>query len=698
MKVAIVGAAGYIGSYLLGVLRQAGHAVMGYDTRRYDGCVRLRGRDIPAEELRAHDVVVYLAGLSGRAACLCKSYGVVRDENVGDVCELAEKLSQDQLLVYASSASVVEGHVDPVDETCAVHVDRLDTYARSMHDRELALRDLDKNTVGLRLGTVIGVSPSQRRDLLHTAMARSAVNTGAVRVRNAECWRGVLALTELGEAVQAIMARRLSLRGPQVFHVASFNTTIADAAQAVAEAAGAVVEDAGDDPSGLHTGFALDTTAFRGTFGFEFTATNRELAETMVAACERAQTPCRVCKNPGMVVVTDLGCQPLANSYVDRPCRQPCYPLVLTRCPRCFHTQQDTTVPPKALFSTYQYESGTSRTLREYFAWLAEDIISECNGANHTGDAGGTVLELACNDGSQLDEFSKRGWRTFGADPASNIVPIALSKGHDVRCMFWGTDALPEDLPALDAIVAQNVVAHVPDPVAFLRACKQAMGPRTRLYVQTSQCDMYENGEFDTVYHEHLSFFTAASMARAAEEAGLIIVRARKTPIHDTSFLFTMAVGGDGRAHDRSVADMMGRERLLGLYGSQFYVDYKRRIFAIREWTRAAVEQARADGYGIAAFGAAAKGMTLLNLFALDGVEYIVDDAKMKQGLFTPGTNIPILPPARLAEDARPLAILLLAWNFADEISQTIRGLRTESTRLIVPFPTQKITEIKCEP
>jgi SAM-dependent methyltransferase len=344
------------------------------------------------------------------------------------------------------------------------------------------------------------------------------------------------------------------------------------------------------------------------------------------------------------------------------------------------------------MFSTYQYNSGVSQTIRDYFSWLADEVIALAPpGAS-------TVLELACNDGSQLDEFARRGWKTYGVDPAHNIVQTALAKGHSVSIAFWGVkDAVDPTMPMPDVIIAQNVLAHVPDPVSFLKSCQSVMGAASRLYIQTSQCNMYENGEFDTIYHEHLSYFTAASMARAAMEAGLRIVNARKTPIHGTSFLFTMMRNDDPTIYDPdpSLTAILDHERSLGIYNKACFTRFNRRAHDIRDWINIAVADYKRQGYSIAAFGAAAKGMTALSFFGLhEQIDYIVDDAKMKQGRYTPATNIIIKPPGVLREDTRNLAIIILAWNFATEISQKIRQHRSSlpvRTAIICCFPNQTI-------
>ena len=703
-RIAIIGSAGHIGSYLYTFLKAEGLQCTGYSTRASAFTdVITAGRDIPETTLRTHDVVIYLAGISGAEACDAHGWGRVRAENVDDICAVAGRLSASQQLLYASSACIVEGHMSSCQaEDAVVQEESLAPHPRSMLERERALAaiGLAVPTIGLRFGTVAGALPTQRtKDTMFIAMVRSALETGYVNVSNKDCHRAILGLRDLAGAVFEVVRRSCLGEAPRpaphrIYNLASFNTTIGEVAASVASATHAKLRD--NKTTTPATSFALDMTRFNSDFpDVIMSATNESLAKELAESVSKGTSPCRVCKGPNCRAIIDIGPQALANNYVETPCEQPTFPLVLTRCPDCYHTQLDSTVSPDIMFSTYQYNSGVSQTIREYFSWLADVVIAEAPpGAS-------TILELACNDGSQLDEFARRGWKTYGVDPAHNIVQTALAKGHSVSIAFWGfEDVVDPTMPTPDAIIAQNVLAHVPDPVIFLKSCQSVMGAASRLYIQTSQCNMYENGEFDTIYHEHLSYFTAASMARAAMEAGLRIVNARKTPIHGTSFLFTMMRNDDPTIHDPdpSLTAILDHERSLGVYSKGYFTRFKRRAHDIRDWVNIALADYKGQGYGIVAFGAAAKGMTALSFFSPhEQIDYIVDDAKMKQGRYTPATNIIIKHPDVLREDTRNLAIIILAWNFATEISQKIRQLRSSvsaRTAIICCFPNQTIETI----
>jgi len=692
MKILIIGSSGYIGSYLSKHLASL-YYVQGCDIKATQFThIQKNGRELTLEELTPFDVIIYLAGFSGRAMCDLYDFSRSYEENVVDIRTVAQKLTTKQVLLYASSASVVEGHENSVDETCVINETLLDKYAQSMFIREKELAQIPNlRCIGFRFGTVIGKSPIQRTDLVHLAMIRNALQTGFISVQNPSCRRGILSLEELKLSFKSVLKQIEKVQAFSIYHLCSFNTSIDEIAKEVAIQTGSSLQYKNEDNDNQFGGFHLNCDAFCNQFGTLFKATNKSLVSELISEFSKTNTDCRICKNK-MELVLNLGNQPLANNYVDKPCEQPTFPLVLTRCKKCFHTQQDFTVPPEQMFSSYQYMSGTSKTLLNYFSWLADHIEKSIDTKEEK-----IVLELACNDGSQLDEFKKRGWKTFGVDPAQNIASIARDKGHDVCVAFWGSEKV--DIPTPSIIIAQNVLAHVPDPIAFLQACNDIMDYDSTLYIQTSQCNMYEHGEFDTIYHEHLSFFTAASMKHAALLTGLIITDVEKTPIHGTSYLFTMKKLKSTNSecnklenkHESNIEKLIKYE--TSFYKDEFFISYKQHIYYIQKWVQNITIEFKDKGYTLIAFGAAAKGMTLMNFFKISHhMTYIVDDAYIKQGKYTPNSNILIRHPSVLKDDSRKLAIIILAWNFYEEISTKIKEwCKNKESVLIIPYPQQII-------
>ena len=750
-RVGIVGAGGYIGSRLHEYLIECGHDVIGYDRdpkleHARHNLVKLASHQIDDTSLRHFDVLIYLGGLTGRVACDVHSLDETRRENVHDPVALARRLTGAQTFIFASTSAIMEGYGDePAHEDFAPqegdhHHDLLDRYSYSMLTRERAMFRLARDRgagapqlIGLRFGTVIGNSIGQRTDLSYMALVKSAVLTGVLHVTHRETWRAYLWLEDQIRAIESIAAEPGKAHRYEIFHLASFGATIGKAASTIAMRLGARVHTHRHDGPDK-AGFTLNASRFASRFGFEFKGTNdrvvtdleEHLPGSVTAKGAHRQVPpsvgygpgndsmpCPVCGGHHLQTVLDLGEQPLANDFRESAGdaqHAERHPLKLMRCRTCNHMHLSKLIDRKALFSDYLYQSGTSATLLEYFEWLAAKIVSE---APPERRATGTVIEIASNDGSQLDKFKAKGWATYGVDPAANLVPLAEAKGHKCMVGFWGTDAVSSFLPPnaeIDAIVGQNVLAHVPSPVAFLKACRDAMGPRTRLYLQTSQCQMHQEGQFDTAYHEHISFFTGHSFRKAAELSGLEILDFELTPIHGTSCLVTFQ-RGDAPAPatpPRGIQPRIDQELTDLIHEDIFYEKFNTRAQTIRQWLDNQLTGLFQSGYQLGLYGAAAKGMVLLNyiLAAQDKgayeIDFVVDDAPLKQNRFCPGTRIPVWPTARLKGGKKRLAITVLAWNFYDEIARNIQieltGTVVESVILLVPFPQPHMNVLEISP
>jgi nucleoside-diphosphate-sugar epimerase/2-polyprenyl-3-methyl-5-hydroxy-6-metoxy-1,4-benzoquinol methylase len=698
MKIAIIGSSGYIGSFLYKNLSKL-YDVSGYDIKKSDFCDFISyGRNI---NISSYDVIIYLAGLSGRVSCNNNTWGNIYFENIEDILTITKKLSSNQLLIYASTAGLLEGsYLNASNESYDIQKPLLDSYTLSMYERECAINKVPNvNTVGLRFGTVIGISPIQRKDLVHIAMIRSAFINGQISVQYPECYRAILWIHDLKNAILNILKSFdiKTMSGHKIYNLASYNTTIGKIADDIS--LNTDIKYIITKPGGFGNGFKLDSSAFENDFpDFKFKGRNdviiKELKESIGHICienELIETRCRVCKNNNLETIIDLGYQSLANNFVESPIVQNTYPLCLMRCKNCNHTQLNYTVKPEVLFRNYQYNSGTSKTLCNYFAELANKCILE------VGKKTGRVLELACNDGSQLDEFKKLGWDTYGVDPAINLVKIAQEKGHKIICGFWGNDEIVVHSP--DLIIAQNVLAHVPDPIIFLQACVNVMNFDTLLYIQTSQCNMYINGEFDTIYHEHLSFFTISSMMHAAVSVGLLIENVEKTSIHGTSYLFRMKKKKfitDN--HSLQAIAEYKNEKDLGLYDDTFYNIYRLKIENIKLWVHYQIAKCKENKIKIIAYGAAAKGMTMLNYFNVSDITYIIDDAIMKHNKYTPGTNIPVLPIDTIKNENGSLCVLVLAWNFIDEIINRLKDIihntKINDIFIMQVFPRQEFFKL----
>jgi 2-polyprenyl-3-methyl-5-hydroxy-6-metoxy-1,4-benzoquinol methylase len=389
-------------------------------------------------------------------------------------------------------------------------------------------------------------------------------------------------------------------------------------------------------------------------------------------------THCLACGSDDIHTALDLGKQPLANSYkgsADEP--EARYPLGVRLCRKCFHLQLSHTVDPEIIYKNYLYATGTNQTIKDYSAWFTNFCLESCAQAN-------SVLDIGCNDGTQLDYFKALGVKTYGIDPAENLHPRS-SANHNVVCDFFGPDAVPKlNKVTYDLIVAQNVCAHNPDPRGFLEACRELMADHTVLFVQTSQADMVLHNEFDTIYHEHVNFFNANSMSELARRVGLNVIDVIKTPIHGNSYIFILSKPA---FNHRRVSNIIDMERAYGLLDLETYNKWEKHVQSLVKKLKAQVNAYRKQGFTIAGYGAAAKGNTLLN-FSNIKLDFIIDDSPLKQGKYTPGMSCEIVGIDYLEKFKRKDKILFmpLAWNFFPEIKTKIQTARSNPNDMFIRY------------
>lgn len=384
---------------------------------------------------------------------------------------------------------------------------------------------------------------------------------------------------------------------------------------------------------------------------------------------------CRCC-NSEVIELLDLNDQPLANSYHDNTSAQMVFPLKLNLCKNCFHLQLSVVVNPDLMFKNYLYVSGTTDTLKKYFDFFARFTIERYkNYFNHKPDS---VLDIACNDGTQLDFYNKYGVETFGIDPAENLVDEKNSK-HKLICDYFPSERINRKY---SLITAQNVFAHTHDIYNFLKSCSNILDDDGILYIQTSQANMISKNEFDTAYHEHLSFFNSLSMKTIVERTGLRLNNVFKFDIHGTSYIFEISKS----TYDSNLDSIIKYETEMGLYNLETYKLFSSNAKKITTELKNTILEYRDQGYKIIGYGAAAKGMTLLNFGSID-LDLIIDDNELKHNLFTPGRNIPIHPITildKLSDDK--IIFVPLAWNFFQEICKRITKVRNNSQDLFIRY------------
>ena len=396
---------------------------------------------------------------------------------------------------------------------------------------------------------------------------------------------------------------------------------------------------------------------------------------------------CLCCGNTKLKLVFDLGKQPLANSFKKTATEmEESYPLAVQYCEDCSHLQLTDAVDPNIIFKNYLYVSGTSRTMLEYFDWFSQFAVEYMP----FGYPNGQVLEIGCNDGRQLNYFKAMGYETWGIDPAENIYPTS-SKNHNIICDFLNNRSIQKVQPdTFDIIYAQNVFAHNDNPLEFLQLLKRKMNDYTLLFIQNSQCDMIVNGEFDTIYHEHRSFYSHRSMSALAKRAGLNIIDFVKGTIHGGSGIYVLSTAQEKPARWQNFLDL---ERAVGLHNIKTYEKWANNSqYIVNDLVACVNWQSKNQNRLVVGYGAPAKGMTLLNYAQID-LDFIIDDAPLKQGKFTPGRSIPVVGIEELEKyKHREICFVPLAWNFYDEIVGRIRRVRDfPGDKFVRYFPTFKL-------
>lgn len=413
-------------------------------------------------------------------------------------------------------------------------------------------------------------------------------------------------------------------------------------------------------------------------------------ARSGTAPVHRVRHDCRGCGGTRLERFLGLGAQPLANAFLRDSADfagEPFFPLNVWFCPDCTLVQLVDVIDPEVLFRDYIYVTGTSTTIATHNDAYA-DTVTDLLGLG----ADDLVVEVASNDGSLLSRFADRGIRTLGVEPAVNIAELARASGIETVNEFFnlGTAlALRERYGRAGAVIGNNVLAHVDGTRDFLAGFRALLADDGLAIVEVPYVgDLIDRLEYDTVYHEHLCYFSITALARLCDEVGLRITRVDHVPVHGGSIRMYATPASTSAGHAPEVNDLMARERDRGLTSAATYRAFARAVERTRSELLTLLRGLREDGRTVAAYGAPAKGNTLLNYCGIgpDLVEYTVDRNPLKVGRFTPGMHLPVLPVETLLE-RRPDYVLILAWNFADEIMEQQRAYHDAGGRFILPIP-----------
>ena len=406
-------------------------------------------------------------------------------------------------------------------------------------------------------------------------------------------------------------------------------------------------------------------------------------------------TACRACGAADLRPVLDLGRTPLANRLLD-PARaadpEPTFPLELVFCPACSLLQITETVPPEVLFADYVYFSSFSDTMVAHAEALAGELLA----ARRLGP-GSLVVEAASNDGYLLQHYLRAGVPVLGIEPAANVAREAVEKrGVRTEVAFFGQDTaarLAARGDRADVFHAHNVLAHVADLNGFVAGVHALLTDDGVAVIEVPYARPFvDHREFDTIYHEHLCYFSLTALDRLFRRHRLVIRQASVVPIHGGSLRIVAGRGDLAEPASGSAAALLAEEQAVGLDRGDYYTRFAADVERLKGVLVGLLADLKAAGRTVAAYGASAKGSTLLNYFGIGrGVlDFVADRSTVKQGKLCPGTRLPIVGPDELVR-RRPDYCLLLTWNFADEILRQQAAYRAAGGRFVVPVPDVRV-------
>lgn len=399
---------------------------------------------------------------------------------------------------------------------------------------------------------------------------------------------------------------------------------------------------------------------------------------------------CRICGDTLTQTFVDLGMSPLCESFLTREQldrMEPYYPLHALVCGTCFLVQLKEYVSPGEIFTEYAYFSSYSTSWVEHARNYCRMIRSRLGLGPRS-----LVVELASNDGYLLQHFGPLGVPVLGIEPAANVAKIARDKGIPTVVDFFGTrlaEQMVREGRRADLIIGNNVLAQVPDINDFTAGMARLLAPEGVITLEFPHLErlMAEN-QFDTIYHEHFSYFSLLAVECLAVRHGLKLIDVEEIPTHGGSLRVYLAHDRSARSVDGRVTRLLERERRLGFDGLASYGAFAEQVKATKRGLLSFLIEAKESGKRICGYGAPGKGNTLLNYCGIgtDFLDFTVDRSLYKQGRYTPGMHIPILPVEAL-DEARPDYVLILPWNIKDEIVRDMRRIARWGGRFVVPIP-----------
>ena len=556
----------------------------------------------------------------------------------------------------------------------------------------------------IRLGTLYGSSPNLNASRgIHRMIYYPLINN-CIEIYDKEINKSLTSFEDLGDSLKYILADKNNTL--DIYNVSSFDTTIEELANFISTKFKIGITEINKPENKINYNFLLDTYKIK-SLGWQPKGHINNFVETL--SCKNninkihydkiniyyKKKECRICKSNKLQNILNLNNQPPPNRLDDLFWKLLNVPLILNLCTECYHLQLDGVLNPIIMYKNYSYLSGTSNTMKIYF----KNFVKSLNVKNKK------VLDIACNDCALLDSFKEFNNETYGIDPAENIVENITN--HNIYCGFFNKDAIDYfNKDAIDyfnkgaidyfkikfdVITAFNVFAHVDDVYDFLNNLYLISDTNTDIYIQTSQCNMIQNNEFDTIYHEHLSFFNVNSMKYCLEKTNFMLYDIKIVDVHGSSYLFHIKQKCNLKELD-NVNNRLTFENQSGIYKIDTYFTYSENIY---KWKIELINLLK-NKNNLVGVGASAKGITILNFLNDDlynnniVINYIIDESKLKIGKKINSVNIEIHDFDKIKEIDDTIYFILFAWNFKDELINKINKIRTNNV-FINLFPLNLI-------
>ena len=406
------------------------------------------------------------------------------------------------------------------------------------------------------------------------------------------------------------------------------------------------------------------------------------------------RSDCRLCGKTKLTLVFKLEPTPPANAFVkkdDLGKNQTCFPLDVFFCESCYHLQLLDVIDPKILFENYVFVSGTSPVTVKHFEDYAKNILR-----HYPQSKNSLIIDIGSNDGTLLRFFKKEGFRVLGIDPAKEIADKATNEGIETLPIFFNfelSQSIREKYGPASVITANNIFAHVDNLKDFVKGIRNILSPNGIFVFEVSYLvDVIKKILFDMTYHEHLAYHSVRPLISFFETNGLQLIDSSRIDVHGGSLRGIVQLKDGPHAVKNSVYNCLKLEKNMKLHSAQTYKKFGYKIKVCKDEIRSLLRQLKSQGKTIAGYGAPAKTTTLMYHFGIgpEIIDFIVDDNPLKQGLFSPGMHIPVLP-AKKIYDKKPNYLIIFAWNFADSIMKKHNEFRINGSHFIVPLPNLKV-------